>query len=119
MLKRSNEHGCREMNLKDRTIYRLPNGRELVASVTYDKEILLSVSASQHGLYELNSEGRLLVDGQLTAWQIEDLSETGRVAGHEITSKLVELSTQGRESTNEQAPEEMNKRRVSLALTKS
>jgi hypothetical protein len=87
------------MNLKDRAIYQLPNGRELVASVTYDKEILLSVSASQqHGLYELNSHGRLLVDGQLTAWQIDDLFETGRVAGYEITSKLIELSTQSRDN---------------------
>lgn len=91
------------MNLKDRAIYQLPNGRELVASVTYDKEYLLSVSASKYGPYELNSEGRLLVDGQLTAWQIEDLVETGRVAGHEITSRLVELSTQGREATTEQS----------------
>jgi hypothetical protein len=92
------------MNLKDRAIYQLPNGRELVACMTCDSETLLfNVSATESGLYELNSDGRLLCDGQLTAWQIDDLLETGRVAGREITSVLVELSTSGRETTNEQS----------------
>jgi hypothetical protein len=69
------------MNLKDQAIYQLPNGRELVACLTCDNEtVLFSLSASESGMYELNYEGRLLFDGQLTAWQIDDLLETGRVA---------------------------------------
>lgn len=98
------------MNLKDGAIYRLPNGRELVACLTCDNEtLLLSVSVSEHGLYddhslyELNSEGRLLVDDRLTAWQIDDLLETGRVAGREIPSILLKLSTTRRATTNEQS----------------
>jgi hypothetical protein len=97
------------MNLKDGAIYRLPYGRELVSCLTCDTETLLSVSVSEHGLYddhslyELNSEGRLLVDDRLTAWQIDDLLETGRVAGREIPSILLKLSTTRRATTNEQS----------------
>jgi hypothetical protein len=91
------------MNLKDRAIYQLPNGRELVACMTCDnKTLLFGVSASEPGPYELNSEGRLLCHGQLTAWQIDDLLETGRVAGREMTSVLGELSRAGRDTANEQ-----------------
>lgn len=91
------------MNLKDGGIYRLPNGRELVACRTCDREtVLFSFSASESGLYELSSEGRLLVDGQLTAWQIEDLSETGRVVEPAMTALLAESSRADRETANEQ-----------------
>jgi hypothetical protein len=94
--------GVREMNLKDRAIYQLPNGRELVACLTCDnKTLLFSVSASESGLYELNSDGRLLCDGQLTAWQIDDLLETGRVAAPEMKSILADSSTADRETTDE------------------
>ena len=91
------------MNLEDRAIYQLPNGRELVAYMTGDNKTLLLRVGAESGLYELNSEGRLLCDGQLTAWQRDDLLETGRVAGREITSILVELSTAVRETTNERS----------------
>ena len=92
------------MNLKDRAIYQLPNGRQLVACMTCDNETLLfSVSATESGLYELNSDGRLLCDGKLMAWQVDDLLETGRVAGSDITSILVERSTVGRDTINEQS----------------
>lgn len=91
------------MNLKDGVIYQLPNGRELVACITGDVgTVLFRLSASECGLYELNSEGRLLVDGQLTAWQTDDLLETGRVAAPEVTSLLVERSTVNR-AANEQS----------------
>ena len=92
------------MNLKDGTIYKLPNGRELVASVSCDNgTVLFSLSASEAGLYELNSEGRLLVDAQLTAWHTDDLLETGRIAAPELTSSLIERSTEGRDITNERS----------------
>lgn len=81
------------MNLKDSAVYRLPNGRELVAYLTCDNETLLfNLNDLEPGMYELNYEGRLLVDGQLTAWQIDDLSETGRVAAAEVISILAASS---------------------------
>ncbi len=64
------------MNLKDGAIYQLPDGRELVAITTCDDQILLvSVNASDRRLYELDSEGRLLCDDELTAWKMDDLAK--------------------------------------------
>ena len=81
------------MNLKDRAVYRLPNGRELVAYVTRDNEtVLINLSNSESGAYEVNSEGRLLLAGQLTAWHIEDLIETGGIAAAEAISVLAASS---------------------------
>lgn len=81
------------MNLKDSAVYRLPNGRELHAYITCDNEtVLFNLSDSQPRMYQLNSEGRLLFEGQLTAWQIEDLIETGRVAATEVISILAASS---------------------------
>ncbi|HKO43838.1 MAG TPA: hypothetical protein VJU84_11230 [Pyrinomonadaceae bacterium] len=92
------------MNLKDRAIYQLPNGRELIACLTRDEQIvLLGVSASVSRLYGLNSDGRLLVDGELTAWQIDDLVDTGRVAAPELTRTLVESTRAARPKLNEQS----------------
>lgn len=92
------------MKLKDGAVYQLPNGRELVGCLTCDNKIVLfSSGASESGLYELNSEGRLLMDGQLTAWQIDDLLETGRVALPELTSTLAEVAMADRDTTNEQS----------------
>ncbi len=92
------------MVLKDRSIYQLPNGRELIACLTPDQQIvLLGNSASVSGLYELNSDGRLLIDGQLTAWQVDDLVDTGRVAEPEMTRTLAESSVTRYETTNEQS----------------
>lgn len=81
------------MNLKDSAVYRLPNGRELVAYLTCDNETLLfNLNDLESGMYELNYAGRLLFEGQLTAWQIDDLSETGRVAAAEVISMLAASS---------------------------
>ena len=75
------------MLLKDSAVYRLPNGRELVAYTTCDNETLLfNLNDSESAMYQLNFNGRLLCDGQLTAWQIDDLIETGRVAAAEVIS---------------------------------
>jgi hypothetical protein len=90
------------MSLKDRAIYQLPNGRELVACLSCDSEVLLfSLSATEAGLYELNPDGRLLVDGQLTAWQIDDLLETNRVAEPEMTATLAVRSKTDRETARD------------------
>ncbi len=72
------------MNLRDRGIYCLPNGRELV---------VLGGSPNRSGQFRLagwgqfemteyvvNEAGRLLADGNLTAWDINDLIDTGQTA---------------------------------------
>lgn len=73
------------MNLRDRGIYRLPNGRELVA-VVYPNEtpVLYNLQAATQFEYELNEVGRLLSHGRLTAWSVEDLSETGRTTSNDF-----------------------------------
>ena len=77
------------MKVKDRAIYRLPNGRELVALLIAEHQTLLyNLSASDPVEYELNPDGRLLINGQLTAWAISDLLDTGRVATPEVTTGL-------------------------------
>ena len=91
------------MNLKYSAVYRLPNGRELVAYMTCDNETLLfNLNDLESGMYELNYEGRLLFDGQLTAWQIDDLSETGRVAAAEVISIMAASSGTESGATNDQ-----------------
>ena len=78
------------MDFKERAIYQLPNGRELVAHLTGGNQALLyNLTASQPGQYELNSEGRLLLDGRLTAWAEGDLIDTGRVAPPDLAVVLV------------------------------
>ncbi len=92
------------MNLKDSAVYRLPNGRELVAYITCDNETLLfNINDSKSVIYELNSEGRLESHGHLTAWQIDDLIETGRVAAAEEISILAARSGTEPGVTNDQS----------------
>jgi len=91
------------MTFKERAIYQLPNGRELVACMAQeDRTVLYTLSASESSRYELNSAGRLLVDGRLTAWGIGDLLETGRMATPEVTSQLLERSPADRNISDDQ-----------------
>jgi hypothetical protein len=77
------------MELKERAIYQLPNGRELVARVNKpDKLVLQNLSATHPGEYELNEEGRLSCDWKLTGWGVHDLVETGRTAPPDLTGAL-------------------------------
>ena len=77
------------MDLKERAIYQLPNGRELFARVANEaKAALYNLSASESGEYTVDSEGRLLFNGQLTAWEIDDLMDTGRTATPDLTAIL-------------------------------
>jgi len=71
------------MDLRVGGVYCLPNGRELVVlckrqdgSVSYR---LLCCT----GQYEISDEGRLICDGKLTAWDVSNLSDTGRSGGVE------------------------------------
>jgi hypothetical protein len=62
----------------------------------------------------LNSEGRLLVDGQLIAWQIEDLSEMGRVQRQKLATFAVRSMAIARQRMSG-ASDKINKRPVVTA----
>ena len=68
------------MHLRDRGIYCLPNGRELVVLSNGDNgQVSYKLAGTADGSdYEISDEGRLLSAGRLTAWDIRDLSDTGR-----------------------------------------
>ena len=70
------------MHLRDRGIYCLPNGRELVVlSNGSNGHVSYKLSSTADGSdYEVSEEGRLLSAGRLTAWDINDLFDTGRDA---------------------------------------
>ena len=92
------------LNLTERAIYQLPNGRELVARVTHgDRVVLYNLSSQVPGQYEFNSEDRLLFHGELTAWEMKDLHETGRVASPDLIAHLAAGSLSDRD-THEQSP---------------
>ncbi len=77
------------MDLKERVVYQLPNGREVFARVTTEeKPVLYNLSASELGVYTFDSEGRLLFDGELTPWDKDDLLDTGRTTPPDITAVL-------------------------------
>jgi hypothetical protein len=98
------EQGVGKMDFKEGAIYQLPNGRELIAHSTREsKPVLYNLSASDAGMYELNSEGRLLFNGQLTAWEVGDLLETGRNASPDLDALLVKPSSTEGEIANEQS----------------
>jgi hypothetical protein len=77
------------VDIKERGIYQLPNGRELFARVSPEEGLVLyNLSASESGVYALDSEGRILFNGKRTAWEINDLLDTGRTAPPELTGVL-------------------------------
>ena len=63
------------MVFRERGIYCLPNGRELIV-IRNDQEG--SVLFSLMGEFVVNEAGRLVYEGKLTAWDISNLSDTGR-----------------------------------------
>ncbi len=70
------------MRLRERGIYCLPNGRELVVignTATGNIE-MCSPQGFQRGAYEVDSRGRLLNHGKATGWDINHLTDTGRTA---------------------------------------
>jgi hypothetical protein len=117
------------IGFRDRGIYRLPNGRELVAvlypgrtPVLYNlwaripqdsagsRTEHLARGALANGVlpfdqihYELNDAGRLLFQGQLSAWSMEDLSDTGRTASNDFAPIGRVTSQDADDVTNERA----------------
>ena len=61
-------------------IFVLPNGRELMASG--DETIFYAIADNGEDVvrYELSDGGRILCQGRLTAWGVEDLRDTHRTA---------------------------------------
>ena len=78
--------------LRERGVYRLPNGRELIAlSGLQGERLLYTTHEWEH--YELpthyiDDNGRLCSGGKQTAWGLDDLIDTGRTAQqHEALSQ--------------------------------
>jgi len=89
------------MGLRVGGVYCLPNGRELIVlgkrqngHVSYR----LSCRTTQ---YEISDDGRLICEGRLTAWDVSNLTDTGRSIGIERTATPPEST---RDSTDVFAP---------------
>jgi hypothetical protein len=66
------------VNFKVGAVYKLPNGRELIARENgSDKIVLNNRNSSEADRYELKNQ-RLLLNGKLTGWGVSDLVDTGR-----------------------------------------
>jgi hypothetical protein len=72
------------MTLRQRGIYQLPNGRELIALPRHERGqvsfVLCGWEQFEMSEYEVNQAGRLLTQGKLTAWDVTQLRDTGRTA---------------------------------------
>lgn len=74
------------MSLRELGIYCLPNGRELVVlrkNGSSTEELRLGGWGHfKETEYVVNEVGRMISEGKLTAWDIKDLTDTGRTAGY-------------------------------------
>jgi len=70
------------MILRERGIYRLPNGRELVVLRNSEEGSVLygpcCCKPVEKGEFLVNEAGRLVCQGTLTAWDVSNLRDTGR-----------------------------------------
>lgn len=70
------------MILRARGIYCLPNGRELIVLRNDEEGSVLygpvCCERFEMGEFVVNEAGRLVSQGKLTAWDISNLSDTGR-----------------------------------------
>jgi hypothetical protein len=72
-----------KINLRERGIYKLPDGRGFVISRSGDGYSLYSPRAwAGYGLadYRIHMDGRILSKGVPTRWRIDNLTDTGRTA---------------------------------------
>lgn len=69
------------MTLREGGIYMLPNGQKLVVAAEGDRPgVLFRLRGWYHfesTEFEINEAGRLLAQGKLTAWDIQQLQDTG------------------------------------------
>jgi hypothetical protein len=79
------------IKLRERGIYSLPNGREMVAVQGLQGEYFFySIDEWEHDgapMYESGDNGRLYSKGKLTAWDAADLRDTGRTAYEPLALK--------------------------------
>jgi len=72
------------MILRELGIYCLPNGHELVVLRNDEEGSVLYGPVSGEGFemgeFRVNEAGRLLCRGRLTAWDISNLTDTGRTS---------------------------------------
>ena len=72
------------MILREGGIYCLPNGRELVVLRNNEEGSVLygpvSCELYEIGEFVVNEAGRLVYQGKLTAWDVSNLSDTGRTS---------------------------------------
>ncbi len=75
------------VELRERGIYKLPDGREFVICASGDGAGYLLYNSEawrRHALpdYRTQVNGRILSRGVVTRWRTEDLKDTGRTADH-------------------------------------
>ena len=73
------------MELRVGGIYVLPNGRELIVLGKRENGRVFYRLSCRTGQYEVSDDGRLICDGKLTAWDISNLTDSGRSVGVERT----------------------------------
>jgi len=71
------------MELRVGGIYLLPNGRELIVLCRRQNGHVSYRLSCRTAQYEVSDEGRLVSDGKLTAWDVSNLTYTGRSVGVE------------------------------------
>jgi hypothetical protein len=71
------------MELRVGGVYCLPNGRELIVLCKRQNGSVSYRLSGRTGQYEISEEGRLICDSKLTAWDVSNLSDTGRSVGVE------------------------------------
>jgi hypothetical protein len=76
------------MDLRVGGVYCLPNGREFIVLCKRQNGTVSYRLSSRTGQYEISDEGRLVSDGKLTAWDVSNLSDTGRSVGFERSTTL-------------------------------
>lgn len=79
------------MDLRVGGVYCLPNGRELIVLGKRENGHVSYRLSSRSGQYEISDDGRLIWNGKLTAWDVSNLSDTGRSVGVERPVRLQEL----------------------------
>ena len=81
------------MELRVGGVYSLPNGRELIVLGRRENGRVSYRLSSRNGQYELSEDGRLICNGNLTAWDVSNLSDTGRSIGVERTEPQMHPTT--------------------------
>jgi hypothetical protein len=81
------------MNLRVGGIYYLPNGRELIVLCKRQNGQVSYRLSCCTGQYEIADDGRLIGEGKLTAWDVSNLTDTGRSVGVERSAQPPESTT--------------------------